>query len=171
MWKGHILRSSYRNTEFRPTSSLVRGAIFDILGGSALNGARVWDLCSGTGAFGIEALSCGASACLFVDIDKRATSVTKRFLKDHSALACAEIVTADVLKVVTDREDEPHIVFLDPPYDCDEIYSWAERAGWTSILAPDGMVFVESSSSRELSGWDSRRYGDTTIHWLTGSGS
>jgi len=136
-----------------------------------LNGAKVWDLCSGTGAFGIEALSCGASACLFIDIDKRATAVTRRFLKDHSALSRAEIVTADFRNVVKGREDEPIIVFLDPPYDCDEIYSWTEHASWTSILAPDGIVFVESRSSRILSGWDSRKYGDTTIHWLTGSGS
>jgi len=142
-----------------------------MLGGNSFDGNRVWDLCSGTGAFGIEALSCGASACLFVDIDRKATSVTRRFLKEHSALARAEIVTGDFMKIVKDREDVPFIVFLDPPYECDEIYSWAELTSWTSILAADGTVFVESSSSRILKGWNSRKYGDTTIHWLMGSDS
>ena len=44
----------------RPTTAMVRGAIFTILGSNRLEGARVLDLFSGTGAMGIEAISRGA---------------------------------------------------------------------------------------------------------------
>ena len=60
-----------RDARVRPTSDKVRQAIFNILlhndFGTALEGARVADLFAGTGALGIEALSHGASFCLFVD--------------------------------------------------------------------------------------------------------
>ena len=57
----------------RPTSDKVRQAVFNILMhndfgiGFALEGARVADLFAGTGALGIEALSHGATFCLFVE--------------------------------------------------------------------------------------------------------
>ncbi len=50
----------------RPTSDKVRGAIFDALA-PRLAEARVLDLYAGTGALGIEALSRGATSCLFVE--------------------------------------------------------------------------------------------------------
>ena len=52
----------------RPTSDRVREAAFSMLESlGALEGARVWDLFSGSGAMGIEALSRGAVHVSFVD--------------------------------------------------------------------------------------------------------
>jgi 16S rRNA (guanine966-N2)-methyltransferase len=60
-----------RDARVRPTSDKVRQAIFNILlhndFGMMLEGAHAADLFAGTGALGIEALSHGASFCLFVD--------------------------------------------------------------------------------------------------------
>ena len=55
----------------RPTSDRVREAVFNILAHGiddfSLDGAKVLDLFAGTGALGIEALSRGASFCMFVE--------------------------------------------------------------------------------------------------------
>ena len=55
----------------RPTSDRVRESIFNLLQnggyGDPVDGARVLDLFAGTGALGLEALSRGAKACVFVD--------------------------------------------------------------------------------------------------------
>jgi 16S rRNA (guanine966-N2)-methyltransferase len=50
-----------RGVRLRPTSGLVREAIFNILA-DRVTGARVLDLYAGTGALGVEALSRGAAS-------------------------------------------------------------------------------------------------------------
>ena len=60
-----------RGAGIRPTSSLVRGAIFSIVESMGLQPQRVLDLYAGTGALGIEALSRGASHADFVERDSR----------------------------------------------------------------------------------------------------
>ncbi|MBS0269500.1 MAG: RsmD family RNA methyltransferase, partial [Proteobacteria bacterium] len=57
--------------KIRPTSDRVRESLFNILAHGiadfSLDGARVIDLFAGTGALGIEAVSRGATYCLFVE--------------------------------------------------------------------------------------------------------
>ena len=65
----------------RPTAAKVREAIFNILG-SAVAEARVLDLFAGTGALGIEALSRGAAAAVFVEDHPEALKVLRRNLAD-----------------------------------------------------------------------------------------
>jgi len=57
----------------RPTSGLVREAIFNILG-DRISGARVLDLFAGTGALGIEALSRGAAHATFYEAEPGAVT-------------------------------------------------------------------------------------------------
>ena len=61
----------------RPTSDLVRGAIFSALASLQADMSRVLDLYAGSGALGIEAISRGADWCDFVEQD-RATCETIR---------------------------------------------------------------------------------------------
>src|SRR5256884_1263713 len=63
----------------RPTMDLVKGAIFSSLGEMVI-GARVLDLFAGTGALGIEALSRGANAALFVEQDRQSISAIEKNL-------------------------------------------------------------------------------------------
>ena len=66
----------------RPTSDRVRESVFNILahglGDFSIEGRRVIDLFSGTGALGIEALSRGASYCLFVEEAPDARALIRR---------------------------------------------------------------------------------------------
>ena len=65
----------------RPTAAKVREAVFNILG-PAVPGARVLDLFAGTGALGIEALSRGAAAAVFVEDHPEAVKGLRRNLED-----------------------------------------------------------------------------------------
>src|SRR5687768_7396512 len=63
----------------RPTSDRVREALFSALDADpGLGGAAVLDLCAGSGALGLEALSRGAVHALFVESDRRAAGVLRR---------------------------------------------------------------------------------------------
>src|SRR3989338_7582633 len=64
----------------RPTLDNVRKAIFDILGGS-VEGGKILDLFSGSGALGLEALSRGAGSCVFVDNSRSSVKAIKENLE------------------------------------------------------------------------------------------
>ncbi|MFN4179356.1 MAG: RsmD family RNA methyltransferase, partial [Armatimonadota bacterium] len=54
----------------RPTTDRIRTVLFDMLGRLVI-GSQFLDLCAGTGAVGIEALSRGAERAVFVELDGR----------------------------------------------------------------------------------------------------
>jgi 16S rRNA (guanine966-N2)-methyltransferase len=152
----------------RPTSDRVRESIFDILGSQGgVETLRVIDLFCGSGALGVEALSRGAAAATFVDLDADAlTAVEENLAAVGLADADVTLVRAALpgwLRTATSyRHGGPayDLALCDPPYDFAE---------WPALLdALDaGMVVMESSSPIPLPDtWvvaRERRYGGTLI--------
>ena len=102
----------------RPTSERARAALFNTLHGELdLAGARVLDLYAGSGAVGLEALSRGATAAVFVESDRRAAAV----LQDNiTALrlegATVHRCTAATFLSAVGAAEPFDLVFIDPPY-------------------------------------------------------
>ena len=106
-----------RGLEVRPILGRARESLFGIVR-DAVPGARVADLFAGTGVIGLEALSRGAEACVFVARDQACIATIKENvrrarLEDQSRVVRANVFrAADVL-----RESGPFaLVFIDPPY-------------------------------------------------------
>lgn len=111
----------------RPTSDRAREAVFNVLAHApwspGLDGARVIDLFAGSGALGLEALSRGASFCLFVETDAAARGAIR---ENAEALGGAGELfgkTRIHRRDATDLGERPgsdgpafDIAFLDPPY-------------------------------------------------------
>ena len=76
--KGHGIAAP-KGVVTRPTGDRVRESAFAIVG--PVDGARVLDLFAGSGAMGLEALSRGASRCVFVERDREACRVIERNLE------------------------------------------------------------------------------------------
>ena len=114
----------------RPTSDRVREAIFDILGSmGGVQELSVADLCCGTGALGIEALSRGAASVTFVDRSPEAIEAVRANL---AAVGLADAPVRLVRGVVPGWLAGEHpfdLVLCDPPYEFDE---------WTALL--EGLV-------------------------------
>lgn len=159
-WKGHVLRPP--STGVRPTSSRMREAIFSILGGD-LQGALFWDLFCGSGAMGLEALSCGASLSVFVDSVQGNLHGVHRFLRERSATGSAELIRMTLPGDLRRLPGPPDAVFLDPPYRLDGIYSWIGSFPWDDLAAPGAVVLAEAGDPNALPGWEKRRYGSS---WL-----
>lgn len=129
-------------------------------------GDHVWDLCCGSGAFGIECLSAGAAGCSFVDSDRGAVRFVRETLSSLGALDRARLVCGDVVSTDLTTFQKPSLVFIDPPYSSTGVYSWAFRTDWAGLAAPGGIVVVEIPSTLETDGaWERRRYGETTLAW------
>ncbi|MCK4545855.1 MAG: 16S rRNA (guanine(966)-N(2))-methyltransferase RsmD [Candidatus Eisenbacteria sp.] len=99
----------------RPTLSRVREAIFNILG-QTVRSVTFVDLFSGVGTMGIEALSRGAEAAIFVEHDARCASILSKNLETLGLGRRATVVIADVSDWVRGPSWDADIVFVDPPY-------------------------------------------------------
>jgi 16S rRNA (guanine966-N2)-methyltransferase len=103
----------------RPVSDRVREGVFSSLGGR-LEGARVLDLYAGTGALGIEALSRGAEAAVFVDASPAAVTAVRDNLARTALEDRSTVHRSDVrrfLERTPADTKEFDLVFLDPPYE------------------------------------------------------
>ncbi len=154
----------------RPTSDRVRESIFDILGSQGgVEGLRVIDLFSGSGALGVEALSRGAASVTFVDLDPDALdAVRKNLTAVGLADADATLVRATLpgwLRTGSGNRNRGtsyayDLALCDPPYDFSD---WP--ALFESLDA--ATVVLESSSPIALPDtWvvaRERRYGGTLV--------
>lgn len=136
--------------------------MFSILG-SDLSGAVFWDLFCGTGAMGLEALSCGAVFSVFVDSSQAALDGIGRFLASRGSLEKGRLERRRLPADLASLPGPADAVFLDPPYRLSGIYSWIESIRWSGLVSKGAMIMAESGSPDSLPGWEKRRYGST---WL-----
>jgi 16S rRNA (guanine966-N2)-methyltransferase len=164
--KGHTIFAP-RGRETRPTSDRVRENVFNIVA-PWVEGARVLDLYAGSGAMGLEALSRGAEAAVFVEADPDAVRAIERNL-DKLRLTGARVVRADAstgLAQETAAGRKYDLVLVDPPYamtDYDTLARYLPR-----VLAEDGLLVFESAARTEpqlegLAVRTTRKYGSTRV--------
>lgn len=115
-----ILLETFKNPFLRPATDFMRKAVLSSLG-SLVQEAYFLDLFAGTGAYGLEALSCGARGGVFVEkhlmgiqvIEKNLKAVLKSIGKVDNP---CEVVRSDVFKLSTLNENVYDLIFVDPPY-------------------------------------------------------
>ncbi|MBL8927245.1 MAG: RsmD family RNA methyltransferase, partial [Pseudonocardia sp.] len=134
--------------------------------------AAVLDLCAGSGALGLEALSRGAARALFVEADRRAAAVLRRNVA-ALGLPGAVVRVASAAAVLAAPADLPYdVVLVDPPYAVPnaEVAGWLAAASGHGWLAEDAVVVVERGRGATFPwpapvvGLRERRYGDTVLH-------
>ncbi|XOF35144.1 MAG: 16S rRNA (guanine(966)-N(2))-methyltransferase RsmD [Candidatus Electrothrix sp. YB6] len=176
--KGHKLLSPKSGCRFiRPTGDRVREALFNMLA-EEIPDSLVLDLYAGTGALGIEALSRGAEAVVFIDRSKQALELIHRNVRACFPAAKASLVQLDLSR--SDSMDQLQkkiplqfdLILLDPPYEkklADSTLQMVERG---TVLKTDGLVAAEERKSEQLAAQygtltliRSRKYGETGI-WL-----
>lgn len=124
----------------RPTPERVRETLFNWLA-PVVAGARVLDLCAGTGALGIEALSRGAASACFVEPDAHVAAALRANLA-RLKVAGGEVVGGTAQAFLRGARQAVDVVFLDPPF---ALGLWSElahalEAGWLAVPA---WIYVE----------------------------
>lgn len=155
----------------RPSPAMLREALFNIIG-PAVQGARVLDLCAGSGAVGIEALSRGAGHATFVDNHPASLAVIRRNLETLGALGRATLLRRDAAVAPLDlarRGERFDVAFVDPPYDTATAAACVRAPGLRAIIGPRRRLYVQHRRGAALPdapGWrlvDERRFGDTVL--------
>lgn len=132
-------------SETRPTADRVRETLFSMLTSriGSFEELSVADLYAGSGALGIEALSRGASRCLFVDRDRAAVNAIRANLEKLGAGQMGEILGSAAERLTPGRQFD--VIFADPPYDAgrgSKVVAAIAKANW---LAPGGWLAIETA--------------------------
>ena len=153
---GTLRRKQLRHTDsgaLRPTARRLRETLFDFLT-PHITGARFLDLCAGTGAVGIEALSRGAQHVTFIEREAQTCKTLRANLatcgiKDTQF----EIVQDDAAHFLAQADAHApwDISFFDPPYATDYLPALELLGAHAdTLLAPGGVLVVEHHHKNAL---------------------
>jgi 16S rRNA (guanine966-N2)-methyltransferase len=168
---------SIQSKSVRPTTSKAREALFSILtsgdfldeeGISILEGATVADICCGTGALGLEALSRGAKKVIFIDNDPASIDLVKYNLRAFGEEANAITLRNDATLLPTSRQ-LCQVVFIDPPYESGLVAPILKSLAARGWLDENAVIICETGKREEITlpkGYsvrNQRQYGKTKL--------
>jgi 16S rRNA (guanine(966)-N(2))-methyltransferase RsmD len=143
-YRGRRLRAP-AGLDVRPTSDRLRETLFNIIA-PRVTGSRFLDICAGSGAVGIEALSRGAASATFIEQSRRACAAIGSNLESLGISDAAAVINRDAAAALRGLEAESlafDIIYFDPPY-ASGIYSQViGLLSEGSIIAEDGILVVE----------------------------
>ncbi|MDG3442329.1 RsmD family RNA methyltransferase [Nitrospirillum amazonense] len=165
--------------DVRPTSDRTRQALFNILEhgdffadeGPTVEGRVVLDAFCGTGALGLEALSRGAEAALFLDVSRASLDLARANAATLREGGRCQFTLGDATKPPPARQ-AAELVFLDPPYGQELAPRALEGLAVGGWLAREALCVVEIGGDDAFQAplgfeqRDDRRYGDTRVLFL-----
>lgn len=159
-YRGRVLKSP-PSLHTRPTSDRLRETLFNVLS-PRIEGSRFLDLCAGTGAIGIEALSRGASFVTFVDrVHKMCALVEENLDLLGVPEELTEVVKSEAAEYLKRTGEGKHdwragsepwdIIYFDPPYASDYMLTLREFGAHTpALLRGGGVIVVEHHHKNAL---------------------
>lgn len=154
----------------RPTTELVRGAIFSIIQPLVADPWSILDLYAGSGALGIEALSRGAVRADFVESNPRHCSIIKENLTALGLAGRGRTFCLAASKALEVLDGPYDVVVLDPPYSDPSVLDLLDGLAASALITDHSVVVVEHTPHltfperiRNLNLYRRKEYGDTCL--------
>ena len=160
----------------RPTSDRLKEALFSILESKKYNinihNSSVIDICSGTGALGIEALSRGANKIYFIDQETKSIQIIQKNIsklkinnEDKIFIKVIKDKSTKALKKINHVFD---VVLIDPPYKTKIIEETLQDLKNYNLIKTHSYIFAESSNAEifDFNGYeilDTKKYGKSKL--------
>ena len=141
---------SPKDSKIRPTSDRVKESIFNMLASEIDHETIVYDLFSGSGSLGIEALSRGAKKAYFSDTDKESIELTKKNIDICKFQDRSQVIHADYRNALPRIPEKADIIFIDPPY---ALRLWIDGLRWIlemDKLNKSGLLVIEHDTNDVL---------------------
>jgi 16S rRNA (guanine966-N2)-methyltransferase len=171
--KGRRIHSPGKSL-FRPTSNLVKEALFNIL--PPLEEKIFLDMFAGTGSIGIEALSRGAALAVFIEKDDRLSRFIKINVSQCGFDDRCEVLamkTEKALNVLQNKVRSFDVLFADPPYDQGMVIETLSNLANGRLFSDSGLLIIQhsvrESTTLQVKGLtltDNRKYGDTMLSFF-----
>ena len=171
LYRGRVLNSPPDN-KTRPTSDRLRETLFNVLSPRITEETRFLDLCAGTGAIGIEAISRGAGFVTFVDKSKKSCALIEENLDNLAVPETQTEIQGHAAENFTGREHRQgwDIAFFDPPYESDYALVMHDFGYKSDLLRDSGVLVVEHHTKKampeligELRRWRVLKQGETSL--------
>lgn len=171
IYKGRVLKSPL-DGKTRPTSDRLRETLFNILAPSINDQTRFLDLCAGTGAIGIEALSRDVAFVTFVDKSKRSCALIEENLDKLAVPESQTEILNHEARNFTAREHKLgwDIAFFDPPYESNYSLVLNDFGTKKDLLNDNSVLVVEHHTKKQvpdaigvLRRWRVLKQGETSL--------
>lgn len=147
--KGRRL-NSIDHKMLRPSMMKTKEAVFSILTSlNAIINNNVLDLCSGIGAYGIEALSRGANFVTFVDFENSIINVLKQNIEQMRITEQTEIICSNILKL-RNLKRKYQLLFLDPPYNTNIVTNFLNSIYKYDFIDDNALIVIESEKNSKF---------------------
>ena len=170
--KGRYVSIPENGGDFRPTLERIRESVAEILK-PHVEDAVAADVCAGSGAFGFELISRGASRVDFIEKDyKRSALIEKNALNFNVADRC-RVIRCDAGVFTRDGQVSYDLIFFDPPYNNSDLHCLLGDI--FRLLSPDGILVYQRPrdypkdvlEKRRISvqPYDIRTFGETVVEF------
>ncbi|WFW29851.1 MAG: 16S rRNA (guanine(966)-N(2))-methyltransferase RsmD [Wolbachia endosymbiont of Menacanthus eurysternus] len=168
--------STNRNLSVRPTMSIVREAIFNILSlKKTIYNSNILDLFCGSGSFSFEALSRGAKHAFMIDSNYHNLQFPKKTAKNLKVDNNITLICCSAYKLpkpITQCD----IAFIDPPYNSNLVYTTLKKLANSNWLNKNAIIIIETNNKNKnfhcngnFNVFLERTYGTTKIVFLSSS--
>lgn len=144
-----------KDMSVRPTSDRVKESVFSIIN-DRVRKSNFFDLCSGTGNIGIEALSRGADKVTFLDHNRRCHRLIEMNLtkcgieKKSPQMKLIHSGIAQGIGILKKSFELYDLIYFDPPYDAGLYTKGLSFISDARLLEPTGLIIVEHDKSTDL---------------------
>lgn len=145
--RGTALKTLPGTDVTRPTVARVKEGMFSAVQ-FLVPGARVLDAFAGSGQLGLEALSRGASSCVFLDESRAACAVVRENAAAARLAERARVLQTSAGAYLAACPQTFHLILLDPPYRRGTVAAILPAAA--RVLAPGGVVLAETECGAQL---------------------
>ena len=134
----------------RPLRDIVKESIFNLIKHSNkfnlnLENSDVLDLFSGSGSFGLECISRGASKVVFVENYNKALNILNKNILNLQELSLCKIITKDCFDYINfdiETNQRFNLIFLDPPFKEKKINFLIDKIKEKKILEKNGIIIL-----------------------------
>jgi len=153
--------------EIRPMTSIVKEALFNIIGDCS--GMKILDLFSGSGSISIEAYSRGAESAVIVEKDYGKKETILKNLS-HSGFTNAKVIISDAFSYCRNCNEKFDFIMIDPPYRMENKEDLIKIISERDLLTENGFVVIQlpkkykiDQQIGDLYCYDRRSYGLNSI--------
>jgi 16S rRNA (guanine966-N2)-methyltransferase len=151
----HRKLATPKGDQTRPTSGRLRETVFNICQ-QYTEGAQFLDICAGSGAMGLEALSRGAISATFIENNQPAINAIYENIKNCGIESRCQVLYKDALSALKQLQQEGasfDLCYLDPPYkQTDLLLSIIHFLDQSTLLKEGATLFIEDSANSLING-------------------
>lgn len=169
-WKGRRIQIS-NQIKARPTTDFAKEGLFNLLNNQIdFEGIETLDLFAGTGSISLELISRGCLRATAVELNDKHCAYIRKAAELLGA-GNLNLIKGDVFKFIAQCRQKFDLIFIDPPYDLENLETIPGLILKNGLLKEDGILIMEHGSRTKFDGHPGfeshRHYGNVNFSFFS----